>query len=132
VRRIIFSRRGDCVNVVFRLLQAAIRLRQARFSEAQTYIDGECIRRMTPLVPVAKKRFANAGRLRDSVTNPTPGRIEYTAPFARNDYYANKRHQPPHGGNPQGTRLWFAVMKQRDGQTILRGAAKIVRGRPKL
>ena len=132
MRRIIFSRRGDSVNIVFRIFQSAIRLRQARFSDAQTYIDGECIRRMTPLVPVAKKYWHHAGRLRDSVANPSPGRIEYTAQFARNDYYANKRHQPPHGGNPHGTRLWFEVMKQRDGQTILRGAAKIVRGRPKL
>lgn len=98
---------------------------------AQRFTDSECIRRMTPYVPVAKKYWHNAGRLRDSVRNPEPGVICYTAPFARSDYYAFKHHKPPHGGNPLGERMWFEYMKMRDAPAILRGAAAIAGGRPK-
>ena len=84
---------------------------------------------MTPLVPVARSYWHHAGRLRDSVRNPSPGRIEYTAPFARHDYYATVDHR--HGGNPAAQRMWFEYMKMRDAPAILRGAAAIAGGRPK-
>lgn len=105
--------------------------RKKRFQEAQAYLDSECLRLMTPLVPVAKKRFDNAGKLRDSGKIAEPGKIVYTAPFARNDYYAFKNHKPPHGGNPLGERMWFEVMKQRHGASLLHGAAAIVGGKAK-
>lgn len=105
---------------------AALALRKLQFSKAQKYIDTECIRRMTPFVPVAQKRWRNAGKLRDSVGNPVPGVIVYTAPFARHDYYANVRHDHPRSGNPHGQRVWFEYMKARESKAILRGAAAIL------
>lgn len=105
--------------------------RKQRFQRAQAYLDSECLRLMTPIVPVAKKRFDNAGKLRDSGQIAEPGKIIYTAPFARSDYYANKRHKPPHGGNPLGERMWFEVMKQRHSATLLRGTAAIIGGKAK-
>ncbi|MCC8135065.1 MAG: minor capsid protein [Ruminococcus sp.] len=95
------------------------------FSKIQDCIDSECVSKMTPYVPVALSEYSNAGKLRDSVKIKSQGEIVYTAPFARSDYYAVKNHTPPHGGNPQGSRLWFEVMKSKHGDEILRGAAAI-------
>lgn len=105
---------------------AAIALRKVRFSKAQKYVDSECIKQMTPFVPVANPRWHHAGRLRDSVRNSVPGVIVYTAPFARHDYYANVRHDHPRSGNPNGKRMWFEYMKMKDKRAILRGTAAIM------
>ena len=113
------------------LLPAAMLRRRRNLAKAQAYVDSECIRRMTPYVPVARKYWHHAGKLRDSVQNPKPGEVVYTAPFARHDYYAHKHHQPPHGGNPKGRRMWFEFMKMQDGAAILRGAAAVAGGRAK-
>lgn len=99
------------------------------FENMQTYVDKECLRQMTPYVPVGLPRFKNSGKLRDSAKIAQPGKIVYTAPFAKSDYYAVKNHKPPHGGNPKGTRLWFEVMKKNHGAQILRGAAAIAKKR---
>ena len=102
--------------------------RKKLFRKAQAYIDSECIRRMTPYVPVGLKRYRNAGKLRDSVVNPEPGVIAYTAQFARHDYNALVDHR--HGGNPAAQRRWFEFMKMKDAAAILRGTAAILGGRP--
>ena len=106
---------------------AALALRKLQFSKAQKYIDTECIKRMTPFVPVARERWHHAGKLRDSVGNPVPGIIVYTAQFARHDYYANVRHD--RSGNPNGQRVWFEYMKSREKRAILRGTAAILGAR---
>lgn len=101
--------------------------RKRMLEAAQRFTDSEVIRRMTPYVPVAKKYWHNAGRLRDSVRNPEPGVICYTAPFARSDYYADKSHK--NSGNPAAQRMWFEFMKRREAAAILRGAAAVAGGR---
>lgn len=108
------------------LYPAAVAARKLRLAKAQKYVDSECITRMTPFVPVAKYFWHHAGKLRDSAENPMPGVIIYTARFARSDYYAHKRHQPPSGGNPQGQRMWFEYMKMKEKRAILRGTAAIL------
>lgn len=115
------------MEVTFELDRKAMRHRERRFAQAQQFIDRECVQRMTPYVPVAKAYWHNAGRLRDSVQNPQPGVICFTAPFARGDYYADKNHKS--SGNPAARRMWFEFMKRRDAAAILRGAAAIVGGR---
>lgn len=111
--------------------KAALAGRRKKLAEAQNYVDKTCIEKMTPYVPVSLDKFNNSGKLRDSVKIQSPGVIIYTAPFAKGDYYAVKNHKPPHGGNPNGERLWFEVMKTRHGEEILRGAAKIAGGKAK-
>ena len=103
--------------------RAAIALRKRRLEKAQKVVDGECIRRMAPYVPVAKSWYRNHGKLRKSVQNPEPGRIIYTAPFARHDYYATVDHLH-HGGNPMAKRLWLEYMKSKDLDKIGAKAAK--------
>ena len=95
--------------------------------KAQDYIDSECVRLMTPLVPVGLPKYDNSGKLRDSAVIVRPGRIEYTAPFARRDYY-NKKVDHRRGGNPKARRMWFEPMKKQHAPQILRGAAAIAGG----
>ena len=95
------------------------------FADVQSYIDKTCVQKMTPLVPVGLPRYRNSGRLRDSVRIDEPGKIVYTSPRARHDYYATVNHA--HGGNPKAQRMWFEVMKSADGKAILRGASEIIR-----
>lgn len=114
------------MQVTFTLDKTAEKLREKRFEQAQAYIDSECIRLMQPYVPVALPFWNNAGKLRDSAENPEHGVIEYTAPKARHDYYANVNHA--NGGNPQAQRMWFEFMKQESAGSILRGVVKIIGG----
>lgn len=95
------------------------------FAEIQDHVDTQCVKRMTPFVPVALPKYRHAGKLRDSVKISKPGEIVFTAKFARKDYYAHKNHQ--RGGNPKAKRLWFEVMKDTDGEAILKGAKAIAR-----
>lgn len=82
---------------------------------------------MTPYVPVGLPKYKNAGKLRDSAKIEKPGKIVYTAPFAKSDYYNNVNHK--RGGNPNARRLWFEFTKKKHGAAILRGAAKIAGGK---
>lgn len=121
--------RSSSISFSFIWNRIAVRKINKRMIEAQAYIDTECIDKMTPLVPVAKPRFYNAGKLRDSVEIKEPGCIIYTAPFAKHDYYSAVNHQ--HGGNKKAQRMWFEPMKRQCKTVILRGAAAIVGGRAK-
>ena len=116
------------MDMTFTFDKSSMLRRQKAFEEAQKYVDSECIKLMTPWVPVAKPKWRNAGRLRDSVSNPEPGLIEYTAPFAESDYYAEKNHAA--SGNPNAQRLWFEVMKKTHAKEILAGVCEITGGRP--
>lgn len=103
--------------------KTAIKNRRKKLQKAQNYLDNELVKLMTPLVPVARKRFIHAGKLRDSVKIAEPGKIVYTARFARKDYYSFVDHT--HGGNPKAKRLFFEVVKAEDGAHILEKTAKI-------
>lgn len=104
--------------------------RDKRISEAQSYIDSECLRYMTLYVPVGLPYYRNAGKLRDSGQISEPGKIIYTAQFAKHDYY-NRNVNHRHGGNPNATPLWFETMKAKHKGAILRGAAAILGGKAK-
>lgn len=117
------------IKVGLVLNKGAMNRHKKQLDKAQDYIDSECIRLMTPYVPVARDEFKGRGRLRNSAKVLSPGKIVYTAPFARSDYYAVKDHKPPHGGNPEGRRLWFEYMKVRHAAAILRKAAAIAGGK---
>ena len=107
----------------------SMRQRKKCFAAAQDYVDEQCVEKMTPYVPVALASYRNAGKLRDSAAIQEPGVIVFTAPKARSDYYAIKNHKPPHGGNPNGTRLWFETMKHYHARKILSGTIKVLGGK---
>ncbi len=95
-----------------------------QFDKAQTFIDEQCVEKMSEFVPVALPKYENAGALRDSVKIEEPGKIIYTAPFAEHQYYDDLNHQ--NSGNPNATPLWFETMKERYSEDIRSGAVKII------
>lgn len=103
---------------------AALGRRTKRFEKAQEWLDKECIKRMTPFVPVGLPRFRHSGKLAASARIAAPGVIVYEAPFARKDYYAEVDHT--HGGNPRAQRLWFEVMKAEELEDLRRGVAEVI------
>lgn len=83
------------------------------FSEAQEFVDSECLRYMNPLTP------RRTGLLIKSATLGTvigSGEVNQIAPYARKQYYEHKSKGK-----------WFEVMKNRHKDTILKGAAKFVK-----
>lgn len=117
------------MNVKLKWNRNFYKVRAKRFKQAQNYVDTECVKRMEPYVPVGRKSYHNSGKLKASVRIKEPGKIVYTAPFSRHDYYSTVNHS--HGGNPNAKRLWFEVMKKESGEKILRGTAVIVGGKVK-
>lgn len=92
--------------------------KRRQFSEAQMYVDSECLRLMNPLTPM------RTGAMIKSATNGTvigSGEIRYLSPYARRQYYENKGGSPKH---PQGGKLWFLRMKAQHRDAILKGAAR--------
>ena len=83
------------------------------FSNAQAFVDSECIRRMNPETP------RRTGALIKSATLGTvigSGEIDQIAPYARRQYYEHKEKS-----------YWFERMKNRHKDSILKGAAKYVK-----
>lgn len=82
-------------------------------SNAQEFVDSECIRRMNPETP------RRTGVLIKSATLGTvvgSGEINQIAPYARRQYFEHKEKS-----------YWFERMKNRHKDSILRGAAKYVK-----
>lgn len=83
------------------------------FSNAQEFVDSECIRRMAPETP------RRTGVLVKSATLGTvigSGEINQIAPYARRQYYEHKEKS-----------YWFERMKNRHKDSILKGAAQYVK-----
>lgn len=95
------------------------------FRDTQKYVDTQCIEKMTEFVPVGLPRYINSGKLRDSVKIKEPGKITYTAPFAKSDYYSTVNHE--NGGNPNAQRMWFEPMKTKYRKEIRKGVSEIIR-----
>ena len=112
------------MNATLTFDPAMLKRRTKRFEKAQDWLDNECVKRMTPFVPVGLPRFHHSGKLAASVKIVKPGVIVYDAPFARHDYYADVDHS--HGGNPQAQRLWFEIMKAEELEDLRKGVAEVV------
>lgn len=100
-----------------------------QFSEAQEYVDTQCIKRMREFVPVAVSRFPNAGKMRNSIEILSPGKIIHKDKKARSEYYNHGKHT--HTGDPKAKPMWFEVMKTKYKREIILGAAKLAGGKPK-
>lgn len=87
--------------------------KESGFSNAQEFVDSECIRKMNPETP------RRSGVLIKSATLGTvigSGEINQIAPYARRQYYEHKTKS-----------YWFERMKNRHKDSILKGAAKYVK-----
>ena len=91
----------------------------------QKFIDSEVLRRCDKYTPKQTGELIRSGT-RGTVIGS--GRIRYTAPYAKPNYYHNSGHGM--GGTARNGlrgRLWFKRMKQAHRMTILEGAAKMAR-----
>ncbi len=121
-----------------------------RFSDAQAYVDQNCIRYMDKFTPM------RTGQLKRSVTIGTKigtGRIEYASPYARYQYYGKLMVSSITGSafarqgekkvltsidltydtssHPLAGPFWFERMKSECADKIRRGAAAIMGGTAK-
>lgn len=83
------------------------------FTKAQEFVDSECIRKMNPDTPRRTGVLVKSATLGTAIGS---GEINQIAPYARKQYYGHKRNS-----------YWFERMKNRDKDTILRGAANFVK-----
>lgn len=101
---------------------------EKNFEQAQKYVDREVLRRSDPYVPMDTGALIKSGI---SGTVLGSGEVDYTAPYAREQYYNNA------GRGKQGTskhnshnskclrgKLWFERMKADHKQEILDGLQK--------
>lgn len=85
---------------------------QKNLPKAQRFVDSEVLRRCGPLIP-----FKTGSLKRSGITGTKigSGRIRYTAPYARTQYYKG-RTRGQRGPN------WMGRMKVRYGKKIAQGA----------
>ncbi len=93
--------------------------------KVQKFIDSEVLRRCDPYVPM------DTGSLKRSGITGTvigSGKIIYTAPYARKQYYSTHfRHKRANRNGLRGA-YWFERMKADQKDDILRGVKRIVGG----
>ena len=82
------------------------------FSNAQKFVDSECVRRMNPETPRRTGVLIKSASLGTVIGS---GEIDQIAPYARRQYYEHKEKS-----------YWFERMKNRHKDSILKGAAKYV------
>lgn len=97
---------------------------QANFDKKQKYVDSEVLRLSDPYIPMKE------GKLKESGTEGTvvgSGIIEYTAPYAKPQYYSNAgmgKEGMNKGGGLRG-KEWFERMKADHKDEILEGLKKL-------
>lgn len=85
--------------------------KEKAFSNAQGFVDSECLRYMNPLTPRLTGVMIKSATLGTVVGS---GTIEYLTPYARRQYYEH----------PTKAR-WFETMKASKKDVIMKGANKI-------
>lgn len=93
--------------------------KEKKFSNAQEFVDSECLRYCNPLTPRLTGALIKSGTLGTVIGS---GSLEYLAPYARRQYYENS------GGKGQRGRLWFERMKASKKEVIRKGVAKYIDG----
>lgn len=108
------------ISFNFKWSKTFLARRKRKFEQLQSALDKLCMKYMTQYVPVAPPKYANAGKLREAISNPEPGHITYSGtgrtfsgePISRHAYYTPMNHL--RSGNPQATHMWFETMKAKD------------------
>ncbi len=98
--------------------------RSGKLNAMQAQLDKSAMKYMTQYTPVASDKYANAGKLARSISNPEPGCIIYSGnsrtfggqPVSRHAYYTPMNHL--RSGNPKATHRWFETMKAKDMNKI--------------
>lgn len=88
-------------------------------SQAQDYVDKECLKYLPDYTPIANKKYKNAGKMSKAHKIQQPGLIINTEPKARHEYYVNKGFSGPNRG-----KYWLERMKADHKDDILKGLKK--------
>lgn len=97
---------------------------QESFNKKQKYIDSEVLRLSEPYVPIQTGMLKKSGI---SGTVIGSGKVEYTAPYGKKQYYTNAgrgKEGMNNGGGLRG-KFWFERMKADHKKEILKGLKKI-------
>lgn len=94
--------------------------KSAAFLAAQEYVDQSCLDYCDPLTPRLTGMLIKSGTLGTVIGS---GSLEYTATYARKQYYENP------GGKGNRGPLWFERMKASKKETIRKGAGRIIDGK---
>lgn len=112
------------INVKFSWSKSFLTCWSGKFRAMHSQLDKSAMKYMTQYTPVAADKYANAGKLARSISNPETGRIIYSGnsrafggqPISRHAYYTPMNHL--RSGNPQATDRWFETMKAKDMNRI--------------
>lgn len=88
-------------------------------SQAQDYVDKECLKYLPDYTPIANKKYKNAGKMSKAHKIQQPGLIINTEPKARHEYYVNKGFS----GHNRG-KYWLERMKADHKDDIEKGLNK--------
>lgn len=124
--------------------------RSEKLLKAQKFVDSECIRLMVPYTPTLNTMLRKSATLGTKIGS---GKIQYTSPYARYQYYGKLMVSSRTGSAyassgeskvltevdlkynkskaPLAGALWFERMKADKKEQILRGAAAIMGGVPR-
>lgn len=97
---------------------------ESNFDNAQKFIDSEVLRRTDPYVPYRNGILKGSGKLGTVIGS---GVVEYTAPYAKDQYYNNKGKgtdglNASHGAKGLRGAFFFERMKSDHGDDIKKGA----------
>lgn len=99
------------MTVKLKWSSAFSRERAGQFDCKQAFVDSECIRRMAPDTPRLSGKLIKSAIRSTSIGS---GVIHQNKPYARRQYYEHKEKS-----------YWFERMKNRDKDSILKGAQQI-------
>lgn len=92
---------------------------QARFSDAQRFVDSEVLRLSEPFVPMQTGMLKKSGLLGTDVGS---GEVKWIAPYARKQYYSPR--EPGSETGPDRGPQWFERMKAIYKGKIIAGARR--------
>jgi hypothetical protein len=94
---------------------------QARFDNAQKFVDSEVLRLSEPFIPLRTGMLIKSGILGTQVGS---GEVKWIAPYARYQYYAKRK--PGSDTEPLRGPFWFHRMKAIHGEQIVQCAKEII------
>lgn len=97
----------------------------ARYQEAQKFLDNEVLRDSAPYVPFRTGNLMNSG---NSGTVIGSGEVIYNAPYAKTVYYGKNMHFNKEK-HPQAQAMWFEKAKATKKDAWINGVRRIIRGR---
>jgi hypothetical protein len=96
---------------------------QGNYSRAQMFVDSEILRLSEPYTPLLTSMLIKSGTLGTDIGS---GTVEWIAPYAKAQYYGNKKTSSATGALRGG--MWFERGKAVWGRTVITGAKRFAGG----